>query len=69
MEERQRQLQEELQQQKNLVFEMQQKMQLAMASAQQKQQESYKHDSMVENKNVTGTRRQWKSPVNSVLPA
>ena len=36
MEERQRQLQEELQQQKHLVFEMQQKMQLAMLSSQQK---------------------------------
>ena len=36
MEERQRQLQEELQQQKNLVFEMQQKMRLAMLSSQQK---------------------------------
>merc|ERR1712167_441360 len=63
-----------LQQQKNLVFEMQHKMQLAMSSQQQRSGDSrsehfMSNDNFVENQNVSSNRRQWnKSPVHSVLP-
>ena len=70
MEERQRQLQEELQQQKHLVFEMQQKMQLAMLSSQQKNSTISNpsagiQEDLTQLRNTNSGRRQWKSPPTS----
>jgi hypothetical protein len=72
MEERQQQLQEELQQQKDLVFEMQQKMQMAMSLSRQERSDYDNNkgfadeNSTPNNKAASSNRRQWKSPVNAV---